>query len=321
MKKIEIVKLPITRLFIDAVEELIYSGGMRRPHQDSPGYQRDPYRRIGWIEKRIARGGFDPHLMRPIEGSPRPDNAVAVVDGGGRLLMAELSGQKEVVVRLHHGLSRQEEAELFERLDTEVYKLRSIEKFMAMLAAGEPIAVDINEAVAPYHIADRGLGSLRCVGPLMELYLADEGDTTLISRTAMILANTWSGYQGTNKWLPTKKIEGKLFLAVAILIDAAGRSFDEGQLRKVLSRVGPKDVERTIFDEHGGKVVGTAIYASAAARVLMRRYNSHFRAPIKSSDIDNSHILEALLDPKTFGKKIREAKRRPKLKAVKSTTR
>ena len=182
------------------------------------------------------------------------------------------------------------------------------------MSGGKAFALEINDAVAPYRIAKRGVGTLKCVVPLLDIYATPFAGVKLISRTAKIIANTWGGYQGAGNWCGVKKIEGKQFLAVAILIEAAGTRFDEGTLRKRLDKIGPKDLDRDVLAEHGSKDLNTVNYARAAAKILARRYSRGISDPnrkISATDIENSQILETLMEGSTFSRQVREAKAKP----------
>ena len=343
-------EIPVEKIFLDCQKENLYVAaednprGRRVPHSEGDlGYQRDPWTRSSWIALRLGlakdtletddsieeaeRGFFDMRKFRPLDVSKRANGMYAALDGGGRWLMAQLMGLKTVPCMVHEGLTREEEAELFSEFDSETYKLRSIDRFVAYLSALDPMAVAINDAVAPFRIAVKGVGTLKCVGPLSEIYTAFTNYETalrIIRRASVIIANTWCGFKGNDQWSVKRPIDGKFFLAVAILIEIAGKEFNEAALRKVLSRaeLSPKNLQQTIESDFATKIK-TDAFTLLAAKKLATHYNRaaslgrEDKGHIAPSDVDNSDIVASMQDGRTFSARQREARLKAAAKAGK----
>ena len=310
--------IPVRKIFIDARDETIETiaegegneRGSRTPHgAEGPGYQRDPWTRLPWLTKRAAN--FNPMLCKPVDVSKRDDGTYAAIDGGGRWLMAQLADPPvpQLMCRVHEGLSRQEEAELFNQMDSEVYKLRAIDSFIALLGAEHPMALAIANSVRPYRIGINGQGVLKCVAALTTLYTAFEPNYQeggrLIKRACKIAASGWSGFNGQEFIAPTKTpLDGKCLTALAMLIDAKPE-FDERVMLRVLERNPPKQLEQAVIRNNSleGKLPATTITVLIAKK-LASAYNRSFAGSpsrkIKLSDVDNSSVWEAVQEHRTF---------------------
>lgn len=105
-------------------------------------YQRPPTSFV----KRIVRD-FNPALVNCLCVSERSKTRYAIIDGQTRWLgMAEL-GKKEAPCLVFHGLSPAEEAMLFGLFQTERRGVTSASLFKSKVAAGDPVAVAIDEVI------------------------------------------------------------------------------------------------------------------------------------------------------------------------------
>jgi hypothetical protein len=299
-----IKSIPLAKIFIDARTESIYvadeanPNGRRVPHSNPPGngYQRDPFSRSRWIDQRVPQ--FSEALCRPGEVSARDDGTYAAIDCGGRWLMSQRAGLTHMVCRIHTGLSRREEAQLFSEFDSEVYKLRSVETFLAQLIAGEPIAAS-------------GAGTLKCVGPMTYMYLMaapdhDEG-LALIKATCQAAAKGWSGWTRTAP--PSgRQVDTKFFTALGLLIQAAGDGLSKDVLHRVLVNNPMLDIEKKVIERSDVKLT-TNTFSVAAAKYMATIYNRSFAGvptrKISKADIDNCLLLEAMETTGTYAAHVR----------------
>jgi len=312
----------VSKIFLDAQKEKIYAAdaenpeGRRVPHTaaEGDGYQRDPWKRKQWLGVRVNEG-WEEEKARTLSLSKRDDGFFACIDGGGRWFMAQKSDIETLPAVIFENMERTREAELFHEFDSETYKLRGIETFVALVSAKDPMALAILEAVAPYRIAQTGKGTLKCVGSMATVYMGF-GDNynqglRVISKTAKILANTWSGFQGNGVWTQKKSIDGKFFTAIAAVIEAA-ESLDEAALRKVLQLHPPADIDQRIQRAIGPKpktMDATIQAAKVIGRLYRTRVGRDSRYTINLSDIDNTGVIESLLENRTFSSRKREARR------------
>lgn len=279
MARITFASIPTAKLFVDGVEEKIFVGDVRQPHgKEGAGYQRRPTRRNKWMDRK-----YDQALMRVIEVSPRPDGMYAIVDGGGRWTLAQNAKKTEMHCRVHHGLSREDEAILFEEFDTEIYRLRGIDRFLAQLGAGNEIALAIEEAVRPYGIAVSGKGTLKCVGQLVTVKCGSPYGVKLLSSVAKILAPAYSAYNSkTKEFEKGGVIDGYLVIAYAIILDSvleaiAEDKADVGQyaawekrLAFIASRTSPEKI-KSHFTKDGAPFPKSIPAGALVAHYLVNR--------------------------------------------------
>jgi hypothetical protein len=286
--------LELSKLFIDAVQEEISCGNVRRQHGTrGNGYQRDPFVRQQWIDKRVPK--FDNLLLRPLEVSKRGDGSYAIIDGGGRWLLAQKAKKHAVACRVHEGLTREQEAELFFKFDREIYRLRAVDVYLAALAAGHPEIVEINKAITPpYRITKSGGASgFDGVGTLYDIYFSR--GTNLIRKTALAVANTWGGLKKSGTF-EGARVSGSQFGAVALVLDTYPKI--EPALRAVLNRTdySPAKLAQKIEKRLGGEVKGKTIERlSLGASILAQRANAESREGEKVDlrDLRASPLLEA----------------------------
>lgn len=300
-----VTTLPLGKLFVDGVKDRIMLSNVRTPHSpSSEGYQRDPYVRMAWLTKHVA--WFDQKLLRPVEVSKRTDGTYAIVDGGGRWVMAELAKKTEIECRVHEDLTRQEEAQLFVQFDREIYRLRPVDSFLAALAAGNPIAVGVNNCIKPYNVGKNGRHVLDCPGLLLDIYGEGTG-ASILRRTSLIAANTWGGLKKAEGSATAEftgdKVSGPEFGAIALVIDAAPSGWNEGNLREVCKRAdyAPSKLRRKVASRVLGSGRGGSATATTAekvrigAEILAQRANALSKKhPIDVKLIRTSALLEKI---------------------------
>ena len=296
-EEVPVKMIKVSDLFIDGVnEEIHFPNGnpVRIPHSNgSSGYQRDPYDRVGFIKEAVEN--FDMSQFQTLDVSQRPDGRLAVVDGGGRLAVAQKLGLSHVQCRIHTGLTIEDEAELFEHLAKDRRPITNVDTYLADLRAGKGDTVAINEAIRPYRVAKgKGAGTLDGVGPLYDIYVARSA--ALIAKTARVLANTaWGGYKdGVFKGTHLKSNQ---FAAVALVLDTFPKC--ENDLRKVLNRKDymPADVALKAMKRLNGTKARTTERLVVMAEVLAEK--AGIQPPTKDSlgetyKLRNSSLMTAL---------------------------
>jgi hypothetical protein len=301
----ESVVIPVARIFVDAVNDQIFAtnkndikkgGGWRVPAKTA-GYQRDPYKRLPWLLKRGTT--FSRPLCRPIEvGEARAVEGSTelfhpVFDGGGRWLMAQIAGQETLVCRVHYGLSRAEEAKLFDEFDSETLRLKGVDRFLARLAAGAEEENDITEAISPYTVGVGSHKKIDAVGVLRTIYRMDNG-LAVMARTAKIVANTWGGFGSTGK---SYNAPGNLFGAIAILVTSLPSYFDEGILREIMEKYPPATLEALVKAEWAKK--------PKAAVIKLTTDSIGIQASGKLATLYNTSVKRRQANPPVKGAKCR----------------
>lgn len=273
--------IELSKLFIDGVNEEISCGNIRRP-QTSPGYQRDPYLRSRerWIDDRVPH--FNPAMFLTLEVSKREDGRYAIIDGGGRWLLAQKCKKTQAACRVHYGMSRQEEAELFYHIDRERKKLGTIDQYSAALASGNPAIVEIDEAIGNAYKVTKGHGAAGFdgVNALLDIYLAR--GAALISKTGFVVANTWGGRTKTGEYNGTR-VPGNMFAAVALVLDANPKA--EGPVRKALSKMSLPDLTSKVERRLGGVKGKTIARMELAADEIAKASNRHASDPSEKVDV------------------------------------
>ena len=65
--------------------------------REGRGYQRDPYKRMGWVNDRFP--ALDEAKLRPIEVAKRSNGMYAAIDGGEPVgWMAQMAGRETLMV-------------------------------------------------------------------------------------------------------------------------------------------------------------------------------------------------------------------------------
>lgn len=110
---------------------------------------------------------FNPALVGTLCVSERSKTKFAVIDGQTRAEGMRRHGLKEAPCLVFHGLSREQEAELFALFQTERRGMTSAARFRAQVIAKDPTAVAINEVVEGLGFVidhnNNDLGALRAV--------------------------------------------------------------------------------------------------------------------------------------------------------------
>jgi hypothetical protein len=104
---------------------------------------------VGSLVRRIA-GDYNDALFQPVDAVPRDDDWWALVDGGHRLGAAILMGMTHMMARIHPPMSREQEAELYRRLNSLRRRVTPHEDYHAALFARDPDCVAI-DALARKH--------------------------------------------------------------------------------------------------------------------------------------------------------------------------
>ncbi len=141
-------------------------------------------------EKRVAKiaTDFNPRLLGVLEISKRNGKS-AVIDGQHRLAAIDLLGMDKVACMVHTDLSPQDEAVLFVELQSKRKTINAVDRFRALVFAGDETAVTINDIVesAGWVVGD----TIRAVVSLQNIY--KRGGASLLDETLGFAASTWAG--------------------------------------------------------------------------------------------------------------------------------
>lgn len=159
--------------------------------------------------------------------SRRIDGTLHAVDGQHRILGGIKAGHAERVaqMRVHEGLSLEEEARLF-RLLNNTKQVLPVDKFRIAVIEGEPAAVEMNKMIehAGLTVAHSGERSFRAVQALRAVH---QFDPQAAAKTLDLLVRAW-GTSATS--------------VQASLVAGAGRFFirygDAPQMEKLVAKLG-----------------------------------------------------------------------------------
>lgn len=268
--------LPVTALFVDAVNERIsttaaaLSGITAVKH--AGGYQRDPRERLDWLR----RDAWNEALARPLEVSQRDTTPVtyAIMDGGGSWVKRLMNGISMAPCRVHTGLSRAEEAALFDQFDRKRKRLSKVHQFLAQAASGAKTPNAIIAALAPnFVVANRGVSALGSVGALESIY--DQAGAAVLQKAAQLAGNVWGPTKGLGLTHKGHTVPGNVFVAVAVFVEITRRlDCDEAKMRKVMDRRPPKTLLKAARDR-AGTATKTPQMTRFMVEVLVEAYNSH----------------------------------------------
>lgn len=163
-----------------------------------PSYQRPVKQNLlRWIAENFDEVAFGRLLV-----AERKDGTFWVVDGQQRLAGATKKCFDKVPCNVFESLGRQQEAAIFNEVNSKRVAVSSLEKFKALLESRDEEAIAINAAVenVGFHIGKGGgmknPKTVQSVAVLQEVY--KRGGTELIKTTLRILRATWpNNFQAT----------------------------------------------------------------------------------------------------------------------------
>ena len=236
--------------------------------------------------RRIA-DTFDRQAFGFVHVSRRADGSLHLVDGQHRVEALRMLGNEEPFSALvYYGLTLDQEARLFLALNEQT-AVKSFQKFLARIIAGEPVAVGINEIVARCGLklveSTRGDdGRVHSTAALERVYLGrgaaarpgkpQDGENTypgILEKTLQTIIESWG---------PTHAaLQSQIIESVGIVFHRYPDTVEPIDLIDKLAKYpgGPNHLigtGRAWRDVHGGTVVG------AIADVIVQIYNKHRRS-------------------------------------------
>jgi hypothetical protein len=172
--------------------------------------------------------------------SRREDGTKVLLDGQHRwLVVKELEGETaELDCRVHHGLTLQEEAELFVYYNVQE-AASPLDLHKARVTQGEKVALDIDKAARDNGwVIGAGHGRISAIKVLEDLYLQAENEFTeygpqLVSDTIAVVTQAWGVDEPHAASANILKAVGKFLLSVEVYITETGRPssfFDRSRL-------------------------------------------------------------------------------------------
>jgi len=210
---------------------------------------------------------FNPDALGTVTVSVRENGDWVLLDGQQRLNGAELAQYDGAVnCNFYKGLSRQQEAALFRRLNTR-RPVSAPALFRVAVTEGEPQAVQIDQLLNVLGIRVGGTGGFNAISVARRVASWENGMVHL--RWALdVCANVW-GVEG-------KHLDGRIIEGLALLHHRDGAAIDVEILRAKLAgrKAGIPGIlgeARTVQGLRGGRLV------IAVVEVLIGTYNAHMR--------------------------------------------
>lgn len=211
---------------------------------------------------------FDPEAFGVPTISRRSDESLHVVDGQHRIMAAAIAGhgKKLYQMKVHVGLSLQDEARLF-RLLNNTRKPLPVDLFKIAVVEGEEAAVAMNKLIeaAGLHVANSGETSFRAVSAFREVYTTDH---LAAERALSALVRAWG--------VTSASVQ-------AALVMGAGRFFlrygDQPSEEKLVGRLAkyPGGSNAMIGAARGLARIRSVTVADAVADILVQEHNKTAR--------------------------------------------
>lgn len=228
---------------------------------------------------------FDPALFGVIEVNFRDDNTLYVMDGQHRVHVARQLNLPAVPVKMHFGLTSEQEAEIFLRFQRRRRPVTQLESYKAALHAKDPDYVCLDALLHRMHFrvgtpstpSSLMSRSIQAVATVVKIYRYDDGK--LLARVLTVYDAAWGRVPG--------QLQGSLMLGLAYLLSRKGGELEDKKLIAKLATVMPQDVLRLVrstTNASGSTVVGQV------AMTLLHVYNRGRRTNI----VDGSDLRDRL---------------------------
>lgn len=219
---------------------------------------------------------FDPDLIGVLLCSRRDDDTIVVLDGQQRReTVARMWGVKQKVPCLvYHGLSVEQEAQIFVGFNEERTKPRAIEQFRAKVVAGDEACVAIDRL-----LRERGLRAttgnqaktVQSIKTAEKVYRNAGPDVFAETLDVLLAAG-----MGDDEPIPGEFIE-----AVALLLSRHGHVLDNARLLRTLQDTIPRRVVATARTMKAEVYTTGSTVNVVVARLVLDRYNKGLRSKVE----------------------------------------
>lgn len=229
---------------------------------------------------------FDPALFGTLEVNFREDGTLYVIDGQHRTFVARQIGLPSVPVRMHFGLTPEQEAVLFIRFQQGRRAVTPLEAFHAGVFAGNPESIAIVELLhdlgwkLPKKTGQGGSRdslsrSITAVTTVVRIYRYDNGG--LLTRVLNIYGAAWGSTGG--------RVNGQVLQGLAYLLSRKNDLDDASMVRKLQVKE-PADIMRAARSTAMSS--GNSTVISAVAAQILVLYNKGRREAHK---VDGSDLF------------------------------
>ncbi|MFI7011693.1 DUF6551 family protein [Streptomyces sp. NPDC050145] len=182
-----------------------------------------------WVARKFKEG-FDERRLGIPQVSAREDGTFIWVDGQNRGALCKMAGRGAVKVRMKvfHGLSLAEEAELFLGLNDN-RRVLPLYKFLAEVTAGRPESLEITRIAEKFgwKVSDSKGNSIAAVSALTAIYRSSPRPGRTLETVLQLVTDAWGhAPDGVN---------AQVLLGIASFINDCP-AISEGSLRKKLAQ-------------------------------------------------------------------------------------
>jgi hypothetical protein len=237
-------------------------------------------RKLDMIRVKKMAAEFDKTLVGTITVSKR-DGQHYVIDGQHRVILAKTVGIKGLMSLVYEGLTYEEEAEYFNRLNNangEQKRLRKTDIFRARVEAKEVIAIDIKNIIESLGLRiseSSANNTISAIGTIEKIYQKYGGQG--LKNTLQLSKNTWNGERCS---LNNMVLEG---IAEFLNIYTAQPNFSVDTFVNQLSKVDPVKVLREAKGDNSTNSSNVKML-----NTLFKYYNLRLR-----KKLDNKHYILA----------------------------
>ncbi len=233
----------------------------------SPSYQRLLDQKA--VDKIVK--DFEQRQFGTIVVAWRTDGSFVVIDGQHRVkAMMEIDPTRMLRCEVHTGLTYEEEAALFVKLQKNRKPMSQADQFHASVHAGNPRMIRIKEIVESTGLKvsrrrTNGPGEISAVGFLDQLY-GNDPTGRLLFDTLTIIRDAWGLDSHPNKW--------HLQAIASFLRRNRNTTFDRKRVVRILTETGEARFKAMVVAESASAGVDIG---NAGGRLITRSYNKNLR--------------------------------------------
>lgn len=216
---------------------------------------------------------WDPYLLNELTVAEREDGTYWVIDGAHRLYAAKKHGVINLRCFVVRSLTREQEADLFVRLNKNRRPVNAWDSFRAALAAKDKDAIRIKAVVEECGFSisrSGGPRSIKAVSSLQKVYRL--GGAPLLRDSLELIAQVWEGDKDASDSIAV--------VGVSAFLHQYGThaAFNRERLVEVLSKVPVARVMREVKGMGDGAAwTNTASAGVRAMFVIRHHYNKNLR--------------------------------------------
>lgn len=236
----------------------------------------DDYQRplTTFVEKIVAN--FSPALVGTLCVSERSKTKFAVIDGQTRAEGMRRLGMTEVPCLVYHDLTREQEAQLFVRIQRERRGVTSSARFKAEVISGDPSAMEINKLVeAQGFLIDQNVKSANAISAVAALEFvyhgARAGKKAKQDRHPDLLVTVLETIKGAWPKLPETAKNAYIIRGLGYYFVNEGKGVDREKLVTKLSKISPSALAKRAENLRDGEGM-TGMSPAYMSRAIEAQY-------------------------------------------------